>query len=121
VTKIQTLCAALVEALSAERLKGETRRGISPAQKDVDRISARCKVIATGDLVRYTATGNPNGRVTDTLNRLLKSLGDDCRPLCCWVLAFGEKNADQFRERAGAILTGVLTKAEKRKSGNAER
>lgn len=72
------------------------------------RIDYGCRIMATGDLVRYTATGSPSGRLTNRLNALLGGLGDRCRPCCVWILAVGERDHAAFRERAGGLLTVVL-------------
>lgn len=92
-----------------------------PSRAQLDRIEQRVLAWTTADLARYTATGNPNGRVTPQLNDLIRTLGDDARNPCVWTLAIAEMDPGSFRESAGGLLTKVLRRRVEEKQTRRQR
>ena len=115
------LCRGLVRLFTTGYQKGGQERCTKPVKADMDRIEKGCRAMNTASLLRFTATGNPNGRVTDTLNELLRELGERCRQCCVWTLAVVESDPKKLRERAGGILTAALRTEQQKNRAERER
>lgn len=108
---IAKMLTELIAGMASKQTKGGAQKKDwkKPDAARLAKITDGTKDWTTADLVRFTATGNRNGRVTHTINDLLRSLGDRSRGCCIWTLAVLEGDYS-MRERAGAILTTVLRK-----------
>lgn len=115
-TKSDNVCRGLARLFTKGKLKGGDSKFIRPKPVDMQRIEKGCRIMTTADLVRFTATGNTNGTVTDTLNELMGQLGERCRPCCIWTLAVVEKDME-LRDGIGGILTSALRTEQRKKGG----